>query len=374
MKLTYDEEQDLLAATARDFFTASTPIERIRKLRDAKDPVGFSRDVWKKMADLGFTASVLPEEYGGMGLGFTELCIVLEEAGRKLAPEPLVSTLLLGAQALLLGGTAEQKRQYLPKIASGDAIVTVAWQERAGRFDPMAVTTTAERTPGGARLTGEKIDVLDAGAADALVVSARGAEGITLFVVDPRAKGVHVQRQSRIDSRGSAVVRLDGALVREDAVVGRAGQGLEVLSAVLDRACVGLSAEMLGGATQAFEDTVSYLKTRKQFDVPIGSFQALQHRAARLFIELTLARAAVLGAARTVDEEPANLPRMASLAKARASDAFLHVANEAVQMHGGIGVTDEFHIGFYLKRARVAELTFGDAAWHRRRWATLGGY
>lgn len=374
MKLTYDEQQELFSQTARDFVAGSTPIERIRKLRDTKDALGFSQDVWKKMAELGFTGIFLPEEYDGMGLGFTELCIVMEEAGRKLVPEPLVSTLLLGAQALLLGGTPTQKAELLPKVASGDAILTVAYQERDSRFDPSQVTTTAEPTPKGVRLRGEKVHVLDGHVANALIVSAKSPSGITLYLVDPRTAGVRITRQTRIDSRNAAIVSLDGVEIGEDAIVGRAGQGLSVLTAVLDRACVGLSAEMLGGASQAFDDTLSYLKTRKQFDVTIGSFQALQHRAARLFIELALARAAVLGAARTVDEEPEKLPKMASLAKARTSDAFMHVANEAVQMHGGIGVTDEFHIGFYLKRARVAEMTFGDAAFHRKRWAELSGY
>lgn len=374
MKLTHDEEQELFAQTARDFLSSSTPIERIRKLRDSHDATGFSPDVWKKMAELGFTGSFVPEEYGGMGLGFTELCIVMEEAGRRLAPEPLVSTLLLGAQALLVGGTSAQKQKLLPAVASGEAVLTVAYQERNSRFDASRVSTVAEPTPKGARLRGEKVHVLDGHVANALIVSARGPAGITLYLVDPAAAGVRITRQSRIDSRNSAIVAFDGVEVAEDAIVGRAGHGLEVLTPVLDRACVGLSAEMLGGATQAFEDTLSFLKTRRQFDVTIGSFQALQHRAARLFIELTLARAAVLGAARTVDEDPSNLPRMASLAKARASDAFLHIASEAIQMHGGIGVTDEFHLGFFLKRARVAELTFGDAAWHRKRWAELSGY
>jgi alkylation response protein AidB-like acyl-CoA dehydrogenase len=169
-------------------------------------------------------------------------------------------------------------------------------------------------------------------------------------------------------------VRFQDVEVAEDAVVGAPGGALSVLRPVLERAAIGLSAEMLGGATQAFEDTLSYLKTRKQFDVPIGSFQALQHRAARLFIELTLARAAVVGAAAAVDQEPERVPRLSALAKARMTDAYMHVTHEAVQMHGGIGVTDEYHLGFYLKRARVSEMTFGDAAWHRRRWAELGGY
>jgi acyl-CoA dehydrogenase len=316
----------------------------------------------------------LPEQYSGLGLGFVELCIVLEEAGRRLVPEPLVSTLLLGAQALLLGGTPGQKARFLPRVAAGTAVLSVAFQEQGSRYALDKVETTAERTASGFRLSGQKVNVLDGHVADAWIVSARTDHDLTLLLVDASSPGVHAEPQRRIDSRNAATLRFDSVELPADAVIGRPGQGLALLTQIVDRATIGLSAEMLGSASQTFEDTLEYLKTRKQFDVTIGSFQALQHRAARLFIELSLARAAVLAAARTVDEAPEQIARMASLAKARASDLFVHVANEAVQMHGGIGVTDECQIGFYLKRARVAELTFGDAAWHRRRWAELSGY
>ena len=387
MKLIFDEEQELLATTARQWVDSTAPLDRLRELRDAKDPVGFSREVWKQMAALGWTGMCLPEEYGGSGLGFAELAIVLEETGRRLLPEPLLSTVLLGAQALLFGGTRTQKERYLPRVSSGDAVLTVAYDERGSRSELGQIATVAERSAGGFRLSGEKVHVLDAHVAEALLVSARvgqsarraataneTGENLVLFLVDPRAKGVTRTPQARIDSRNAAHVRLDGVEVTEDDIVGGMDQGLSLLSRVIDRATVGLSAEMLGAASQAFDDTLLYLKTRKQFGVTIGSFQALQHRAARLFIELALARSAVLAAARTADADSAALPKMASLAKARATDAFLHVANEAIQMHGGIGVTDEFHLGFYIKRARAAAVTFGDAAWHRRRWAALSGY
>jgi alkylation response protein AidB-like acyl-CoA dehydrogenase len=374
MRLTMTEEQEHLAATVRSFVASSTPLDRVRKLRDSKDPVGFSRPLWKEMAELGWTGICLPEEYGGLGLGFAELAIVLEGCGRRLVPEPLVSTLLLGAQALLLGGSDAQKSLWLPRVAGGDAVLTLAYQEKNSRYDLRKIDVTAERVPRGYRLSGKKVHVLDARTADAIVVSARGENGVTLFLLNPKLPGVTVTPEARIDSRGAAEVRLDGVNVGDDAVLGEPGHGMDVLSEVIDRATVGLSAEMLGSASQAFDDTLTYLKSRKQFDVTIGSFQALQHRAARLFIELSLARAAVVAAARTVDEAPEKLPRMASLVKAQVSDLVMHVANEAVQMHGGIGVTDEFHLGFYLKRARTTEVTFGDAAWHRRRWAELGGY
>jgi alkylation response protein AidB-like acyl-CoA dehydrogenase len=299
---------------------------------------------------------------------------VLEEAGRRLAPEPLVSTVLLGASALLLAGSREQKDAWLPKGAGGDAVLTIAYQERASRYDLHKIETVAERSASGYRLTGDKVHVLDGHVADAIVVSARDGDGVSLFLVDPRSAGLTLTPERRIDSRNAAELRLSSVEVPEGALVGVRGTGLDVLSGVMDRARVGLSAEMLGGASQAFDDTLSYLRSRRQFGAALGSFQALQHRAARLFIELTLTRAAVVAAARTADDAPENLPRMASLAKARASDVFVQVVNEAIQMHGGIGVTDEFHLGFYVKRARVAEMTFGDAAFHRGRWADLGGY
>jgi acyl-CoA dehydrogenase len=374
VKLTFDETQEHLAETARSFVQSTTPIDRVRRLRDTKDPVGYSPKLWKEMAELGWTGICLPEEYGGSALGFVELCIVLEEAGRRLVPEPLVSTVLLGAQALLLGGTAEHKERWLPNVAAGAAVLTVAYQETGSRYDVRKLETVAERTSSGYRLTGKKVHVLDGHVANALVVSARGESGVSLFLVDAKSPGLSFTPTSRIDSRNAAEVRLESVLVPASSLVGEAGLGAELLTRVVDRATVGLAAEMLGGATQAFEDTLTYLKSRKQFGVTLGSFQALQHRAARLFIELSLARSAVVAAARTVDESPERVPRMASLAKARVSDVFVQVANEAVQMHGGIGVTDEFHLGFYIKRARVAEMTFGDGAFHRKRWAELAGY
>jgi alkylation response protein AidB-like acyl-CoA dehydrogenase len=254
-------------------------------------------------------------------------------------------------------------------------VLTLAFEEAKGRgFDFARPKTRAARVGGGYALTGAKAQVLDGHVADAIIVTAMTDEGLGLFLVDPKAAGVRITRQHRVDSRNVAQVALEDVRVGADDVVGRPGEAEPLLSSVLDRAAIGLSAEMLGGAEQAFADTVGYLKERVQFGVPIGSFQALQHRAARLFIELELCRSAVLAAARAVDDAPALVPQLASLAKARAADTFLHVAKEAIQMHGGIGMTDEHDIGFYLKRAQAAAVAFGDAAYHRGRWAALNGY
>jgi acyl-CoA dehydrogenase len=380
MELILTEDQELLAKTAADFVAQHSPVSRVRKLRDAKDPTGFSRELWKQMADLGWVGIPFPESEGGAGLGFAELAVVLEALGRTLAPEPFLSTVLLGGQALLLGGSAEQRKTWLPKIVTGDAVLALAYQEAKSRYDLRHVATRAEKSGSGWRLTGEKVQVLDAPAADATLVVARtgggeaDARGLTLFLVGKGARGVTVERQSRLDSRSAALVRLAGAEVGAADVVGEVGAGGDLLERVVDRATVGLCAEMLGAMQQAAEDTFRYLKERKQFGVPIGSFQALKHRAARMYIELELARSAVMAAARAVDEASDELPRLASLAKARCSDGFVLIANEAVQMFGGVGMTDEYDIGFYMKRARAAEMTFGDAAFHRDRWARLGGY
>jgi acyl-CoA dehydrogenase len=329
------------------------------------------------MAELGWVGLAFPESLGGAGLGFADLAVVLEELGRTLAPEPFVGTVLMGGQALLLGGSDAQKQAWLPRVCAGDAIVSLAHQEARSRYDVRHVETRAERTAGGWRLTGEKSQVLDGHVADGLLIPARtsgavaDAAGISLFLVTRGAAGLTSIRQTRVDSRGAALVRLDGVAGE---LVGAEGQAGALLERVIDRASVGLCAEMLGGMQQAFALTLEHLKTRKQFDVPIGSFQALKHRAADVFIEIELAKSVVMAAARAIDEGSPELAKLASLAKAKCSDAYVLATNEGVQMFGGVGMTDEYDIGLYMKRARAAELSFGDAAFHRARWARLNGY
>ncbi len=387
MDLVLNEEQEMLARSAREFVAGRSSLRRIRELRDRNDADGFSRDLWREMAALGWLGIVIPEEFGGAGLGYMDQMTVLEQMGRGLMPEPFVSTVLLGTTALLLGGSAAQKKEHLPKIAAGERLVTVAYQEAGSRYDVRKVATKAAKRSGGWTLSGEKIQVLDGHVADRIVVSARtsgattpgagtGDAGITLFLIAADTPGVTIERQSRIDSRNVALVRLDDVTVADDALLGAVDHGAVLLDRVLDRAAIGLSAEMLGSMQAAFDMTNEYLKTRVQFGVPIGSFQALKHRAAKMYIELELARSAVMGAHRALDEhkDDKTIAKLASLAKARCSDAFVLIGNECVQMHGGIGVTDEADIGFFFKRARVAEMTFGDAAWHRDRTAKLEGY
>jgi alkylation response protein AidB-like acyl-CoA dehydrogenase len=380
MDLALTEEQELLQRTAREFVTKHSSLRRIRALRDSQDPLGYSPELYGEMAKLGWLGIVFAEDYGGAALGHVDLMVVLEELGRGLMPEPALSTVLLGGAAIAAGGSQAQRDALLPALIGGELKVPLAHQEPHSRYNPLHIETRAERSGNGWALNGIKIQVPDGSAADRLILPARthGAvddrSGITLFLVDTTATGLSVERQWRIDGRNVALVRCDNLPVGADDVIGSVDEGETVLSTVIDRATVGLCAEMLGSMTAALEMTLDYLKTRMQFGVPIGSFQALKHRAAKMYIETELARSAVFAAHHALDEKSPEVPRLTSIAKARCSDAFVLIGNEAVQMHGGIGMTDEHDIGFFLKRARAAELTFGDAAYHRSRFAELRGY
>jgi acyl-CoA dehydrogenase len=373
--LLLNDEQKMLSKTAHEFIRERAPAARIRTFRDSKDEVGFSRTLWNEMAELGWLGLQIPEAYDGLGLGFFDLCVVLEQSGRELMPEPFVSTLLLGTQALLLGGTEAQKKALLPGISAGETLVTIGYEEAGSQGATSKVATTARKSAAGFEISGEKIQVLDGHLADRIIVSAATSDsGYTLFLVDPAQSGVTITRQFRIDGLNAAIVRLEGVSVKADDIVGELDGGATLLQAVCDRAAVGLSAQMLGASEQAFADAIEYLKEREQFGVPIGSFQALQHRAVSVYTEIALTRSVVLAAARVIDEAPDDVPRLASLAKATASETFMHAAKEAIQMHGGIGVTDEHDIGFYIKRAQATYMTFGRPSQHRQRWAELHGY
>lgn len=379
MALVLNEEQRLLQGTARDFLQRRAPVAALRDLRDRRDPIGYAPELWREMADLGWSGIILPEQYGGLEFGFTGLGVVLEETGRTLAASPLLATAAVGASAILLGGSSDQQQALLPPIVAGELTLALALEESHHHL-PAHVSATA--TPAGDNfvIDGSKTFVLDGHSADQLLVVARSSgkpgetQGITLLLVERETPGVSCRRTIMADSRNAADIHFDKVSVGPGQVLGPVGQGWAILEPVLDRGRVALAAEMLGLALEAFERTVAYLKEREQFGAPIGSFQALQHRAAHMQAELELCRSVVLQALATVDEAPEQLPILASLAKAKLNELVKLVTNEAVQMHGGIGVTDEMDIGFFLKRARVAMQIFGDTGFHKDRYATLCGF
>lgn len=377
MALTLSDEQSMVRDTARDFFATAAPVTEFRRLRDAGIP--YSADLWRQMAELGWAGILFPEDYGGSDFGFFTLGLVLEESGRTLAASPLFATVALAGSAVLLAGSEDQKRRILPAIAAGERRMALAIDEKP-RHDPALTETRAEATGDGFRITGRKAFVIDGQTAEEFVVVARtsgesgDARGLTLFLVPGDAAGLSRAATNMVDHRDTAHITLDGVTVPADAVLGAVDDSRVVLDQVLDRGRVALSAEMLGLAQASFDLTLEYLKTRKQFGALIGSFQGLKHRAAEMFCQLELSKSAVLDALSAVDDRRDDLPQVASLAKERLSDTCQLVTNECLQMFGGIGMTDEHDIGLYMKRARVAAATFGDAYFHRDRYARLGDY
>ena len=378
MTFLLTEDQEMLRETAMTFARDELPITHLRKLRNS-GANGVDPETRQKLAELGFFGVIIPDEPGGEHFGLVGLGQILEAQGRTLAATPVMQTALIAASALQLGGSPAQQAEWLPKIAGGETTFALAMDESA-HFNPLGVATEAERNGQGYTLNGMKRYVPDAHHADMLIVVARtfgeagDRHGLSLFLVPADAKGVSIQALNTVDSHGAAHVTLEDVMVPEDALIGAADQGADVLEPVLDRAAIGQAAEMLGSAQAAFEMTLEYLQNRKQFGQLIGSFQGLQHRAAKMFTELEMTRSCVAAALSAVDEGKDNVAELASIAKARASELVHLVSNECVQMHGGIGMTDEADPGLYMKRARVQEAMYGSASWHRDRYAKLNGY
>lgn len=377
MPLVLNEEQRFLQDTAREFLLANAPVESLRGLRDSRDPLGYAPDLWRQMAELGWASIILPEEYGGLDFGFLGLGVVLEESGRTLTASPLIASAVVGASAILLGGSESQKEALLPLVAAGELTLALALEE-SHHHRPTAIATTAKREGNNYLINGRKTFVLDGHSADKLLLVTRtsdgDSDGLSLFLVDREADGVSCQRTIMADSRNAANINFENVSVSADALLGEEGKAWAILEPVLDRGRIALAAEMMGLALEAFDRTVEYLKEREQFGALIGSFQGLQHRAAHMQSEIELARSVILQALSTIDDAPEQAPLLASLAKARLNELVKLVTNEAVQMHGGIGVTDELEIGFFLKRARVAMQIFGDTGFHKDRYATICGY
>jgi alkylation response protein AidB-like acyl-CoA dehydrogenase len=379
MALVLTQEQSLLRDSARDLIGDKAPVSHLRHLRDTQDETGFSRDLWKTFAEMGFSGLLVPEEFGGSGLGCVEAGVVMEEIGRNLMPSPFLATSVLAASALAQGGSAAQKSEHLPKVADGSLLAALAIDEGA-KHRPLMTRMQAVRSGNGFRLEGDKAFVVDGHAADLLIVAARTAgsagerDGLTLFLVDPRGKGVEIERTAMVDSHNAARIKFESVEVNADGVLGEVDQGGGLLEGVLNIGRGAVASEMVGVAEGVFGRTVSYLKERRQFGKAIGEFQALQHRAAQLYIEIEITRAAVLKALQALDKDAANAASAVAVAKARAGSTATLAVQEGVQMHGGMGMTDQFDIGFFMKRARVCQELFGDDNFHADQLARMKGY
>ncbi|MFK7828564.1 MAG: acyl-CoA dehydrogenase family protein [Congregibacter sp.] len=379
MSLVLNEEQLMLRESAAGFLAEKASVTHFRALRDAGDALAHDPAVWQEMVDMGWAGIAIPEVYGGLGYGYTGLGVVLEQVGRNLSASPLESSVLIGATAIECLGSEAQKNHYLAGIAAGEQQVSLALQE-SGVFDPTGVDTRADKTAQGYVLSGSKRMVLDALSAHTFVVIARSAgqpgesSGLSAFLVPADAPGLTITPCAMVDARQCGALSLDKVVVNADALLGVEGEAWGALERCLDIAAIGLSAEMLGLSLEAFELTMAYLRERRQFGRVIGSFQALQHRAAAMFAELELAKSIVLKALQAIDAGDEDLSSLASAAKAKLCEVTKTVSNEGVQMHGGVGMTDEYDIGFFLKRSRVLQHLFGDYYYHLDRFAQLDGY
>ena len=372
MPLTLNEDQTLLRDSARGFFADKAPVAQLRQLRDTKDAHGFSRDLWRESATMGFAGLLIPEDQGGSGLGFAEVAVVMEEIGRNLTSSPLLATGIVSVTALKRAGGA-RALALLSKIAAGDALVSFCVDEH-GKHAPAKTALSAKRSGNGFVLDGAKTFVIDGHVADVLIVVAKTEKGLTLFLVDPNTSGLSIERTMMVDAHNAARMTFTGVTVDADAVLGEVDGGAAILEAALDAGRVAVAAELLGVADEAFAQTVSYLKERKQFGKAIGEFQALQHRAAHLFGEIEISRAAVAKAARALDAAPDKAAAAIAMAKARACATADLAVREAVQMHGGMGMTDALDVGLFMKRARVLQELFGDANFHADMLAVSRGY
>lgn len=378
MSFVLSEDQQMLRDTAMAFARDEMPVSHLRELRDG-GANGVDPATHSKLAELGFFGVLVPEEYDGVGLGMVAMGQIMEAQGRTIAATSLLQSAVLGVSLLTLGGSEAQKAEWLPKIASGEVSVALAVDEGT-HHAPLNIATEAERNGQGYTLNGAKRYVPDGHHADIFIIVARTfgeagqAHGITLFIVPAGADGLTVQALNTVDSHGAAHLQLEDVAVSEDSVLGAVDAGWEILEPALDRGRIALAAEALGSAQATFDMTLEYLQTRKQFGQLIGSFQSLQHRAAKWFTELELTRSCIGAALSGVDENRKDTAELASLAKARASDLIHLASNETVQFHGGIGMTDAHDSGLYMKRARVQEALLGGASFHRDRYARLNGF
>jgi alkylation response protein AidB-like acyl-CoA dehydrogenase len=368
-----DEQRRMLRDSAQNFLAERAPVSQLRALRDAHDAHGHDPALWRAFGEQGYSATLVPEAHGGLGLGVAEAGLIAEQIGHTLAASPFFSTAVLAAWLLKGAGSAAQQQHWLPRIAAAGAIVALAVDEQA-RHKPSMLAASAARDGTGWRLDGDKLFVVDGHVADAWIVAARADGGTALLLVPKGTAGVSVERTVMVDAHNAARLRFDGAHVSADALIGSLENGAALLDGVLDVGRAVAASELLGLADEVFERTVEYIQQRKQFDRVIGEFQALQHRAAEMFCDLELTRAIVRQAQAAIDGSAADAPLRVAQAKARACLTANRAVQEGVQMHGGIGMTDELEIGLFMKRARVLQELFGDAAFHTDRAALLSGY
>ncbi len=379
MKLVLSEEEQFLKDTAKNFADERSPISHFRSLRDNNDPKLWDKDIWSEMVKLGWPGILIPEEFGGSNFGVTGIGVILQECAKTLTPSPLFATGVLGAYAITQFGNDDQKSNYLPKIVSGEITTALAIDETS-HHEPSKTEMTAKKNDSNFILNGKKIFVIDGASADILIVLARtsgvigDSTGLSLFILNSDTSGIETKKLDMADSRNYANISFNEVIIDESSLLGDLETAGETVESILDIGRIAMSAEMLGNAESAFEITLDYLKQRKQFGALIGSFQALQHRAAEMFCEIELTKSSVMAAMRAADENSNELQRLSSLSKTMAGETLHLVSNEAIQMHGGIGVTDEYDIGFFLKRARVAEQIFGSAKYHTERYANLSGF
>ncbi|NRA03145.1 MAG: acyl-CoA/acyl-ACP dehydrogenase [Myxococcales bacterium] len=370
MNFGFSEEQQLLRDEVRKFLDESAPLDEVRRLGETAE--GYSPELWKQIAELGWTGLAIPEEFGGAGLGWVDLVILLEETGRSLFPAPLAST-ALAAAAILDAGSDEQKQRWLPRIAQGSAIGTLALFDENDP-DPRAISLGGRAEGSGFLLRGEKRFVHDAGSAGLFVVAFRSEAGLSLAVLDSEASGLSGRNLPTVDTtKRLGTLALADVSVSEDGLLGEPGSAEPVIARLLDRGAIATTAEMIGAAEEAHRITTEYAKERTQFDSVIGRFQGVKHPLAEMYVDIESYKSLLYYAAWALEEAPEEVPRYASMAKAYASEAFARIGIDGVQLHGAVGYTDEYDIQLYLKRSKWARPAFGDADWHYERVAALGG-
>tara|TARA_B100000780_G_C21124469_1_gene455852 strand:+ start:52 stop:1191 length:1140 start_codon:yes stop_codon:yes gene_type:complete len=379
MALVLNEEQEMLKESAQGFLAEHAPVSELRAQRDAGSDKGYSDTLWSQMANMGWAAILVPEEYGGLAFGHVGMAQIVEQSGRTLTASPLLSTAILGVTAINVAGSEVQKSELLEAIAGGELTMALAVDETI-HHDPVQTAMSAVSKDGGYVLNGEKRFVVDGSTADKLIVATRTSgspgdiKGISLFLVDRTADGVNVKRTQMLDGRNAAIITFTNVEVSIDALLGEQDKGFRALSATLDAGNAHIAAELLGIAQESFDRTLHYMKERKQFGALIGSFQALQHRAAHWWSEIEMCKSVVLKVMQSLDEGDVKSSALASIAKAKLCEVAELSTNEAIQIHGGIGMTDEYEIGFFIKRARPAQMLLGGYNYHANRFALISGY